>query len=276
MLSATPSHVIEKLSEASLLTVYKQVTEGRMATTALVEVQWNDGTQTRAYLKAFSNALGLGVLNEITGYVLAKSLALPLPTHAGILPIPPNLLKNQEGYYPYAFVCSELEGGTPNSIYQIPDQACAHHFAPVIKLIQNWPFLPLCFNFDDWTATTDRHLGNVLLSHTGELSLIDHSNLPISPQWQAADLDENKDYDNKLLEIIGFTDKTALPNKSTLLLAAKGHTVAHKQAESELSFWWDLFLSNDNDRHSALSHFIRHRASSRHPLWCTKLNQLGV
>lgn len=260
----------------TLLSVLNRITEGQVATTLLVEVRWEDGSEGRAYMKIFSEELSLGILNEITGYVLAHCSGLPLPKKAGIIQYPNNLLENQAHYFKFAFVCAEVPGKTPNSIYNIPSLATAEHFKPIIELIRKWSYLPQCAAFDDWTANTDRHFGNVIFSHSGEIYLIDHSNLPISPVWKADELKPDKDYVNRITDLIGYADKSALPKPNEILLAARGHNLSYDNAAFELNYWWDIFLRSDKERYDALKLFIRERSQNRYTQWCTKFNMLEV
>lgn len=267
---------IELLKNFSLLNMLKPVDEGKMACTWLVEIEWEDGIQTRAYLKAFPLNHSLGVLNEITGYILAKKSGLPVSTRAGIIPMPAGLFPNMSELDPNAFVSSEVPGQSPNSIYNLPDNVTKEQLAPVIELLRDWKYLPNCLAFDDWTANTDRHCGNVIFSGHGKLYMIDHSNLPIGIAWKSSQLIDDYDYENRLATLINFAEKSELYQKVEVSSAATSHPDYYKLAYNDLKHWWDILLHEDKDRRISLERFIKNRASSSHQRICASLQILEV
>lgn len=270
----TPS--IEVLNEDCLLNTLNYVTEGKMAKTWLAEIQWKDGHVRRSYLKVFSKSLELGLLNEITGYILAKKAGLPLPIRAGLLKLPPDMFPESKQYLSYGFISSEVPGQSPNSIYNIGEIATQAQLKPIVDLIRSWKYLPDCMAFDDWTANTDRHFGNVIFSGAGDLYIIDHSNLPVTTQWKAEDLKDETSYENRLATLINFTDQTALPKKMEVSRAAMEHPKYYTAAYSELKHWWDLLLESDGERRMSLERFIENRAKTGHLRICTSLQILEV
>lgn len=267
---------IELLNNSSLLNMLKPADEGIMACTWLVEIKWNDGTQTRAYLKAFPLDRSLGVLNEITGYILAKKSGLPMSNRAGLILMPDGLFPNMDELYSYAFVTSEVPGKSPSSIYKLPDVPTKKQWAPVIELLRDWKYLPNCLAFDDWTANTDRHCGNVIFSGHGKVYMIDHSNLPVGIDWNSSELIDDHEYENKLAKIINYAEKSELYQKVEVSSAATSHPDYYKLAYNDLKHWWDILLHGDKDRRISLERFIKNRASSGHQRICASLQILEV
>lgn len=255
---------IEVLHQSRLANVFNVVGEGKTAVTLLTSVIWNDGKPRRTYLKMFSKSQALGVLNEITGYLLGKSCDLPLPSHAGIIQLPGGLLKNQDEFLSVAFVISEAPGRTPTTICQITDPITHKQLDSVMNMIRDWPKLNDTVAFDDWTANTDRNLQNIVVDGPGRIFLIDHSNLPISPTWSAADLDPGAEYRNILAVILKIGQNGTLPQKRAIAVAASQHTDAYNSVLDELKYWWDQFLSGDPSRRKALEDFLRIRADEGH------------
>lgn len=258
------THAIEILHESRLANVFEVVGEGKTATTLLTSVVWNDGKARRTYFKIFSKQLKLGVLNELTGYLLAKACNLPLPSHAGIIRIPEGMIQNQDEFLPEAFVVSEAPGKTPTTICQITDQITKQQFIAVLKMLEGWPKLNETVAFDDWTANTDRNLQNIVVDGPGRIFLIDHSNLPVKPTWEPQDLNPGSEYENKLSNILKVAQNGTLPQKRAIAVAATEHPKAYNDAISELQYWWDSILSDDPARRKALEEFLQIRADEGH------------
>lgn len=270
----TPS--VEALNSGALLNLLREITEGIMAKTWLAEIRWKDGHIRRSYLKVFSFDHQLGLINEITGYILAKNSGLPLPSKAGIIKLPDNMFQGSNNYLPYAFITSEVPGKSPNSMYNIDSSSTIDHLKPVVEKIKGWKYLPNCMAFDDWTANTDRHFGNVIFSGPGDLYLIDHSNLPLGVTWSADDLIDETSYENRLANLINLTDASLLPKQMQVSNAAIKHPDYYKSAYNELKQWWDLLLESDTDRRVSIERFIKNRADNGHQRICKNLHILEV
>lgn len=267
---------IELLNDSSLLNLLKPVDEGKMAFTWLVEVEWSAGCKSRAYLKAFPLNHRLGVLNEITGYILARRSGLPISSRAGVIRIPDGLFSNMTEIYPFAFVSSEVPGSSPNSMYELPSNVTSEQLSPVIELLREWKYLPNCLAFDDWTANTDRHCGNIIFAGHGKIYMIDHSNLPVGIAWNSFELIDNYEYENRLAKYINFTGKSELYKKVEVSNAAMNHPMYYQLAFKDLQLWWDILLSEDKDRRDSLERFIQNRAQNGHQRICRSLQILEV
>ena len=251
---------IEVLHESRLANVFDTVSEGRTATTLITSVVWDDGKSRRTYFKMFHKSLPLGILNEIAGYLLARSCELPLPTHAGVIRVPVGLLKNQDDFLPYAFVVSEAPGRTPTTICQITDPITSQQLNSVMSMLRGWSKLNDTIAFDDWTANTDRNLQNIVVNGPDKIYLIDHSNLPVQPNWTASDLQPAEKYRNILIEILKLAQNGTLPQKRAIAVSVTQHPDAYNNVVEELEYWWDQFLSSDPSRRKAVEDFFRIRA----------------
>lgn len=254
------SRTIEVLPESKLANIYNRVGEGQMAETYVTAIVWSDGTIRRSFLKLFPKERWLGPLNEITGYLLASACSLPLPSHAGILKLPPNAVEWQDNYLPYAFVVSEAPGKTPTTLLRITDEVTREHIEVILRLLKEWPKLNHTVAFDDWVANVDRNLQNILIDGPGKIVLIDHSNMPIDIVWHAAQLNPAGAYRNILATLLKIGQNGTLPQKREIAVAANDHLTAYNKVVTELHFWWDQILGNDPSRRKALEEFIRIRA----------------
>ncbi|RVO57772.1 HipA family kinase [Sinorhizobium meliloti] len=54
------------------------------------------------------------------------------------------------------------------------------------------------YEFDTWIANIDRHLGNLLLSGSGDFWMIDHGQCFSGPNWRRSDLDPSAAFANRL------------------------------------------------------------------------------
>lgn len=253
---------IETLHESRLTTLLTSVTGGKMAATWLGLVVWNDGKALRTFVKCFPKGRELGIVNEITGYIIAKACDLPIPSRAGIMRMPEPFMKAHPQLAPVAFVVTEAPGKAPLSYFGFENEPPVEKLGPVLELIANWARLHETLAFDDWTANQDRHLGNIVVENQNSIYLIDHSNLPVDINWQASQLDPYAQFDSRLMQILKIDQNAKLPEKVSIARAAEGHGAAYDSAAGELNYWWDRLLGSDESRRLALENFIEARAKA--------------
>jgi len=108
--------------------------------------------------------------------------------------------------------------------------------------------VPSIVSFDEWTENSDRHLGNLLGSPSGELTLIDHSRLFRHPSWAPGSLAVSPlELRNALMELIDSripSWSTKTPIRSARSMAYKAFSLAWKsegksQTESVLNEFMD-------------------------------------
>jgi len=266
---------IEVLASSRLQAILAQIGEGAMATTFLCNVLWRDGKLRRSYVKCFSTDQSLGVANEVTGYILARSCKLPIPSHAGLIEIPGQILQEHPSLSPWAFVCSEAPGKTPNTILSA-DGYSESQLKVMLDVLSRWDRLCETLAFDDWTANTDRHLGNILISSPRRFYLIDHSNLPVTLAWEASQLEPDSTFVNRLMLILDMYQSASDTQKASLLTACAEHAEAYKSCSGELRYWWNILLGPKTKRRRTIEAFMATRAQNGKDRLGASLNILPV
>lgn len=256
------SRIVEVLPARQLRHVFGTPAEGRMAATFVCSVQWSCGQIERTYVKCFRKSQPLGLVNEITGFLLARSVGVPVPEKAGLLQLQsvafPSL--DLSDFQPYSFAISESDGQTLVSSFRVQDLVL--HSA-LKDIVRNWSMLSDALAFDDWVANSDRNQGNILIAGPEDITLIDHSNLPVTLNWDAAMLDPCLNSTNTLAAIVhGMTNPTPPHIASEMEIATRKHDAAYKAVCEELNFWWNTLMGSDSIRLNALKSFIELRAVS--------------
>ncbi|MEQ4902893.1 hypothetical protein [Enterobacter hormaechei] len=249
---------IEVLNEASFKSVLSKPSEGLMAYTYLCLIEWPDGKQRQCYVKMFAVQQGIGVFNEILGYLLTKAEGLPVASKAGLLILPDAVrsLANKP-VASVAFVTSRVEGNTPSSFYHINDML---KFESLNKILDGWDKLHQTIAFDEWVANQDRNLGNLVIDSHCSVTLIDHSNMPVDIVWQPTDLDCNLTPQNKLGSF--FRNNPTLPQKHAILKGAEKQSDSFLAVKDEITFWANKLLREDY--RLPLTNFLERRALTSH------------
>jgi len=264
---------IEVLSSDQLSAIYARQTSGLMAETYACGIQWNGGKETKAYIKRFSNNRTLALVNEVTGYIVAKYCGLPVSHYAGLINTTPQQFEDESTQYNnWAFVVSSLEGATPGSFFEVKD---LQHCKTLMNLVAGWDKVSDAIAFDDWVANEDRHLGNIMVAGKNRISLFDHSNLPITLNWQASQLDPNYTAKSVLANNLYALKCMPLPVKSMVSHATNAHEEVYNSIKQELCYWWDVLLAEDPGRRAALEIFIESRATLGNRRVCESLRMLA-
>lgn len=245
---------IELLNQASLKSVLSRPNEGKMALTLLCLVEWPDKIQRQCYVKIFAESQGLGVFNEILGYLLTKAEELPVAPKAGILVLPEELKKGISiPVAPVAFLTSKVSGNSPSSFYNLGQLL---KFESLCKVIDGWEKLPQAIAFDEWVANQDRNLGNVIIDSNFAVTLIDHSNMPVDLIWSASMLDKEIEPRNVLSDV--FRNTPNLPQKMEIIRGANKQTTSLNLVRDEIMFWAERLLNEE--QRETLMIFLEHRA----------------
>lgn len=245
---------IELLSKASFKSVLSKPNEGLMALTLLCLVEWPDGVQRQCYVKIFAESQGLGVFNEILGYLLTKAEELPVAPKAGVLILPDELkMQINAPVAPVAFLTSKVDGSSPSSFYNIGELL---RFESLCKVINGWDKLSQTIAFDEWVANQDRNLGNVIIDSNFDVTLIDHSNMPVDLVWTTAMLDAELCPVNKLSDF--FRNAPTLPQKMEIIRGASNQLASLSLVRDEITLWADRLLNNE--QRDKLLIFLEHRA----------------
>ncbi|MFB2866277.1 hypothetical protein [Aeromonas sp. MdU4] len=268
------STCIEILSQHSLKNIYNRSTYGAMAQTFSCNIEWSNGEVLRSYIKRFPQESKLGILNEVTGYIIAKGCELPIAQHAGLIKVSPRIFNdNVSEVEEWCFIVSSVPGDLPVTLY---DAKMISECQTMMNLVAAWSKVSDTIAFDDWTANEDRHLGNILVAGKDKIYLIDHSNLPITLNWQAEYLNPAYQSKNILAQNLWGLQATPLPVKAKISLASQKHKDVFAKSKNELYYWWDLLLDNDMVRLNALKNFMEVRAYSGCHRISSNFNLLAV
>ena len=233
--------------------------EGNVNDTYRGQVLLSDGVVRDAVLKDLDN---FQLVNELLASALAKASGLPTPdvylglVKAGDLPITrgPQLVDGNR----LVFVSADVK--VPNVTFQINSAATADARKAVFARVVNWSKLGELYAFDSWIANTDRHAGNLLLSATDEVWLIDHGHSFTGPAWEPIALTPDGEYANRLKEWVtpildsGQRDRLAL-EVSEIAKTFEACDVAFARSASKID---SLRSSAHGD---AIELFLRERAS---------------
>ncbi|AJJ18406.1 Uncharacterised protein [Yersinia intermedia] len=243
------------LEQPAYISILDKPDEGCMAYTYLCLIEWPDGVKRQSYVKMFSMNEGIGVFNEILGYILSKAEELPVAEYAGVLIIPDGLKATVDvAVAPLAFVTSKVNGNSPASYYNVGD---AIRFNALFKVLDNWDKLSHTIAFDEWVANQDRNLGNMIIDSHNNVTLIDHSNLPVGLVWGEQDLQVGINPRNVLYDV--FRQNPSLPQKTDILGGCKSQSMSFSKAKDEVSYWCDQLLPPELK--SSLMPFIEQRAN---------------
>lgn len=265
---------IEILSQHSLKNIYNRSFYGDMAQTFSCNIEWSNGETLRSYIKRFPQENKLGILNEITGYIIAKGCELPIAQHAGLIKLSPQVFNgNISETEEWCFIVSSVPGELPATLYHAD---MISECQTMMNLVAAWSKVSDTIAFDDWTANEDRHLGNILVAGKDKIYLIDHSNLPITLNWQAKHLNPAYQSSNILAKNLWGLQATPLPVKSKITLASQKHKDVFARTKDELYYWWDILLGNDMARLNALKTFLEVRAHSGCQRISSNFNLLAI
>lgn len=270
---------IEILNSQCVRSLRGRTRDGLMAETYACDISWEDGEQSRAFLKCFPSSRSLGVVNELTGYLIAKGCGLPVPQRAGIVQLNQSLVDSMDikncpdGVYRYAFVVSEAPGRSPNSIYSDLSENLA--VIATREILKGWRGLSPLMAFDEWAANQDRNLGNFLIDEKGEIFIIDHSNIPVDICWTSESLVSEGNFRNILIDIMTWGGQVPI-EEGFVVRAAERHPEVYQSVKEELKTWWQAFLGNDPSRRVAIDSFFQNRAENGSDRLSQKLSTMPV
>ncbi|GAA78513.1 hypothetical protein [Pseudoalteromonas sp. BSi20495] len=257
---------VEVLGESRLLDILSRATDGAMADTFICNVNWDDGVVRKSFVKRYVTSNQLALVNEITGYIIANGCSLSIPGKVGIINLSDNLFSTQlnqdpnQKYHEWCIVVSAVNGKTPNSYY--PDQMSK--CKALINILAGWELLADAISFDDWVANQDRNLGNFVIESKNKIYLIDHSNLPVSLNWEPSQLVATQEYENQLINILNYFTHMPLPIKSSICSATSKHASIYNNVIDDLEYWWNVFFESTNKgvlQKQSLGTFLKQRAN---------------
>jgi hypothetical protein len=205
------------------------------------------------------------LVNEITAYLLASALNLPIAPKAFIVIVKADLL--QSLYPRLAF--SRLEDRFPLwCISTIPGHSPKFHYNlsrvknnPVFQAdIHAWPRALDSVVFDDWLGNSDRNTGNLIRTGKHNYVLIDHEDIAGSRNWESGAVHPEDDIRNKLAQILWGGYGVGNPKDvNKMIHFAKNAMQANFDVLQELVYWWKLTLTESEL--TSLHRFIMKRAT---------------
>ena len=192
------NHIIQYLPSDMYIEYLRGATDGVSGATHLASVKWNDGIERDSWVKIYAENKPRGLINEMIGYLLGKSLNLPIPPKAGFLQIEnkvlhPNLVSllspvDQYRGFTFAWVSEDVQGdnlrieieNNPSSM-----NVLIEYFSSCMK---DWSELPSLIAFDDWILNSDRNLGNSIHLPDKTFCLIDHGECLKGGSWKEPEL----------------------------------------------------------------------------------------
>lgn len=208
-----------------------------------------------------------GMVNEITGWLLAQALNIPQPDHAYVVKVPlkalvapvpswVKVLKKEVTHY-WAFATKKLPADSAAIKFNQADLPL------LVDDICRWKHLPSAVALDEHIANTDRHLNNLLRIGKANYALIDNGRLAVEDgdrNWAKSDLDADWHYSN-LLSQQCWNDNPDTADSSQTLSACSKHADALIQVREELEDWWRRLILDPAER-SAFNKFISDRSAS--------------
>ncbi|MBT9513298.1 MAG: hypothetical protein IV104_13205 [Acidovorax sp.] len=161
-------------------------------------------TEAGEYFDGYAKPFAIGnhvdatvMLNEVTGWLLARACGLPVPQKAFFIPLTlaelpayggtASLPPADENGHILSFVTQAVANTAIRAVYDTE---------LLVKEQSQWSRCDDTITFDEGVANTDRHAFNLLRRASGDFVLIDHGfllrqpNVPYPSHWDASFLDE--------------------------------------------------------------------------------------
>lgn len=247
------------------------VTDGMLAYTHIAQLNTTpyQPSFTQCYVKIYQENDSSGredksILNEIVGYIIGKSLGLPVPSEAGIIMIkgsqlssPPDWISEDKEIM--AWWVKDMFFPSLKQYYDF--SKLGDHDILLNKLVKELlanDSTSQIIAFDDLIANIDRNIGNILKTKNGKFILIDHGLCLTRSDWIASDLKPELPYPNKILELISAN--LNLQKKHNIIESKR---LLFKQIETAISNLRELLqcFIEENDIY-AIENFIRNRYAS--------------
>lgn len=254
-------NIITILGSDRYIAPLEKANEGQIAFTHSATVKWTDDNSYRFFVKLFPKNVTKGLINEITGYLIANSCKLPQPEKVAIIIVPKDILdaKSQSDFEiykdNYILGWASIDSGPTPKAYLTIDNIIK--FKESLSNLAEWKHFHEMLAFDDWVANQDRNLGNITMSSKGEFKLIDHGNVPVSENWTKEDLNSKKFYGNKMLEYY-YPKNPPREVASRIVNSTYSHPDSLEEVIVDLENWYGQFL--DANSKLELLKFLKDRA----------------
>lgn len=198
------------------------------------------------------NKTSRGLVNEITGHVVAQHFGLQVPEPAFLAEIPIKKLPMRELPAQHAWL-KKLAKST--AIYpawctiEVNAPTPWHHFGPagsqaIVDDLNKWPQLPSAIVFDHIIANVDRNLRNLLRTGKSTYCLIDHGQLVTSGHWTSDQLKPEGSFRNRLSEFT-VPAKPAEALANSMVFAAEEFNLTGPGTAGAQPWWSKLMSPGD-------------------------------
>lgn len=232
-----------------------------------------------AYAK-FYHPESRGLINEITAWLLAQDVGLPVPKKAFL------------GYLPISSLPKPLIG-----VPFIADQHSVTHLLafcttdeaplgiqPLAPLkdfcseLKGWSKFSECLVFDECTANADRHVGNFVRRGHQDFIAIDHGRLAWelhAPNWCQDTLSPVKLYENRLFDIMWKMDKSSINAPKAITSSHQLRQKITSQTLHEIQYWCDNLILTPADSNAWIG-FISARQQGIETLMQQRIGLLPI
>lgn len=232
------------------------------------------GNSEELYVKIYPQSTK-GLMNEITGWLINKSLNLPQPKNAYIALIDIAKLPKEGASESAKALLLELEKdnikqfycfatstvfGKPAGVKLLNSTIPPGVAEMIIKDVREWSFLNYAIVGDEKMANTDRHLNNLLRIGKNKYSLIDNGRLFCdSTTWTTSNLaNPLANLTNKLSDFI--LEKPVQQKTKDKIMDIAERKIPDQNAIQEIYDWCDIVIADENEK-VAFKNFISVRVS---------------
>lgn len=203
-------------------------------------------TDMQCYVKAFPPG-SRGVINEVTGWILAGTRRLAQPRRAWLLFLPWHILvstwpdrdwgdPDPDGYPTFATL--RLNSSVPKARLDIDN-------AGDMAELRGWPKLADKIAFDEWTGNADSNAGNLIRLAAGRFAGIDHGEICGGQYWQAGALPGDAHAASKLWHLL-TRDCTDQQLARRIIKSAELHApTLHGSLPALYEFWLQVLHDHE-------------------------------
>jgi len=252
------TRIVEILDESRFVEHLSTPEDGISAETRVATIDLPTQGITECYVKTYPSLKE--VFNEVTGYLIAKSLSLPCAPSAAVIVLPWHI----SGFNPalenplarLSWVTTSILGHNPSTIWNFNGRGVPDAF---LEDLQLWDKRHHTVAKDDWTGNVDRNIGNLLRIGKGKYVLIDHGHLYTNPHWVGCSLNHSQPSSpNKLQFMLWGNRDLPKTDAGAIVHYSQEHRLAFLRIKEELDWWATQLLSN-MDRSFALN-YIKQRS----------------
>lgn len=272
------NRIIKVLDDSHLIRFTNWVDEedGHMNPVFIAEFEHPSG-RMNAFCKLY-NPASKGLINEITGFLIARSYGIPQPQHAFLLFLSAAKLPRvgdiaerygnewMKGKPHFQIFCTSRLDGQNAALYFRRNGLLPEMLA---EEVQQWRGYAPTVALDEHIAHTDRHSNNLLRLGKRKYAIIDNGRLVSEKgeNWGTSELCNNRNYPNLLWDWVGGKDC-----QGRAIVSAEHHESEFKKIEPELVFWQNQLLPNPQENLS-FRDFLQYRARETP---CLLKNRFGL